>query len=71
MSLQKEKMFQYAVIWHPTDEQFKDGKRSKMIVDLNVMLAPTSEAVGMKAIKSIPSEFDNELDQVEVVVRPF
>ena len=71
MELVKEKLFEYTVIWHPTKEESKAGKRSEVIVKSTTILGADDKGVGMKAIKAIPTTYDNQLDQVEVVVRPF
>lgn len=71
MELVKEKLFEYTVIWHPTKEESKSGKKSEMIVKPTIQLGADDKGVGMKAIKAIPAQYDGQLDQVEVVVRPF
>lgn len=71
MELVKQKFFQTAALWHPTVQQSKDGKKSKMIVDFKTTLGTDATAVGMQVIKAIPAEYDTQLDQVEIVVSPF
>ncbi len=71
MEIVKERMFQYAVLWHPSKEQSKEGQKSKMIVEPKIILGSDDKAVGMKAIKAIPAEYDEQLDQIEVVVQAF
>ena len=71
MELVKQKFYQTAVLWHPTKKQYEAGQRSKMVVEMKTILGADEKAVGMQAIKSIPKEFDEQLEQVEIVVRPF
>lgn len=71
MSLVKSKVFETMVLWHPTADQFKNGQKSKIIVELKTTLEPDEKSAGMKAIKSIPDEFNDQLEQIEVVVKPF
>jgi hypothetical protein len=68
----KSRLFQYAVIWHPTEKQVKDdGAKSKLIKELSTILAVDDKSVLMSASMGIPTEYKDQLDQVEIVVRPF
>jgi hypothetical protein len=68
----KSRLFQYAVIWHPTEKQVKDeGAKSKLIKELSTILAVDDKSVLMSASMDIPTEYKDQLDQVEIVVRPF
>ena len=71
--LVKSRVFQYLVLWHPTKEQSKNATDnvSKIIVESTLVLGVDDKAVGMKAIKAIPAAYDEQLDQIEVVIRPF
>lgn len=71
MELVKERLFEYALIWHPKKEQSKDGQRSKIVLEPKLVLGTDDKSVGMKAIKAIPAEYDDQLEQIEVVVKPF
>lgn len=66
------KLFQYAVIWHPTEKQIKEENlKSKVLVDLTTILATDQSSASMAAAMEIPNEKKTELDQIEIVVRPF
>jgi len=70
--MSKSKLFQYAIIWHPTEKQVKDeGTKSKLAKELTTILATDEKAVLMTASMNIPVEYKDQLDQVEIVVRPF
>ena len=70
--MSKSKLFQYAAIWHPTEKQIKeDGAKSKLIVEMQTILANDQQAVTMTAAMSIPAEYKDQLDQIEIAVRPF
>ncbi len=72
MNLAKSKLFQYAVIWHPTEKQSKEeDKKSILIVEPTTILASDDKAVGMMAVMSIPENKRKEVDQIEIVIRPF
>lgn len=65
------KLYEYAIIWHPTEQQAEDGQSSRIIQAPEVCLATNEKIVAIKAARSIPDEFVEQLDQVEVAIRPF
>lgn len=65
------KLFQYAAIWEPSAEQIKSGEKAKLIVDLKTVLCTDDKSAMVLAARDIPTEFLGQLDQVQVVVRPF
>lgn len=70
--MSNSRLFQYAVIWHPTEKQKKDdGAKSKLIVELTTILAADQQSVMMNAAMNISSEYKDQLDQIEIAVRPF
>lgn len=70
--MNKSKLFQYAVLWHPTEKQTKEeGLKSKVIVDITTILSSDQQSVMMTAAMSIPAEYKDQLDQIEIAVRPF
>lgn len=71
MELVKQKLYQTTVLWHPTSAQSKDGQKSKIVCEPKVLLGTDEKSVGMQTIKSIPNEYDTQLEQIEVVVCPF
>jgi len=67
-----QKLFQYAILWHPTDKQKKDdGAKPKVIVEIKTILAADQQGAMMAAAMEIPLEYKNQLDQIEVAARPF
>lgn len=70
--MSKQKLFQYAVLWHPTEKQVKDDSaKSKLLVEPKTILATDQNSVNMTAAMEIPSEYKTQLDQIEIAVRPF
>jgi hypothetical protein len=67
----RSRIFQYAVLWHPTDAEIKEGKKSKMIVEPTILLANDTNSANMAAVMAIPSEYKEQLDQIEIALRPF
>jgi hypothetical protein len=70
--MSKQKMFQYAVLWHPTEKQEKEeGLKSKVVVEPKTILANDQASANMSAAMNIPSEYKEQLDQIEIALRPF
>lgn len=68
----KAKLFQYAILWHPTEKQIKDeGAKSKVLVEPKTILATDQQSALMAASMSIPADKREELDQIEIAMRPF
>lgn len=67
----KGKLFEYALIYHPKKEKDEEQKPSELIGDVKHMIAATPEVVNMRAIREIPDEYAEKLEQIEVAVRPF
>lgn len=69
----RKKLFQYALVWHPTEKQVEAGAKSKLIGNIETTMAKDEKEVLIMAAKAIPDEYSTkgELDQVEIAVRPF
>lgn len=72
----KGKLFEYAVLYHPKEKKDAAGnpletKKSIIVTDVKRVLAISDKEVGMLAAKSIPPEYEDKLDDVEIVIRPF
>lgn len=66
------KLFQYAVLWHPTEKQSKEeGLKSKVLIEPKTILAVDQNGAAMAAAMEIPTDKKTELDQIEIVLRPF
>lgn len=70
MARAKSRLFEIAALWH-ADEDAENPERSKIIVDPQTILADSDQSAFMMAARLIPDEFTSQLEQVEVVVRPF
>ena len=70
--MQQPTLFQYAIIWHPSAKQIKDeGLKSKVLVDLKIILANDLNSANMAAAMDIPADKKGELDQIQIAMRPF
>lgn len=67
----KLKLFQTVILWHPTEKQEKDGQKSKIIQEPKYVLEKDEKTAAMRANFSIPEEYRDQLDQVEVLVVNF
>lgn len=67
----EEKLFEFAIIWHPTKKESKAGDKAKLLMGPITLLAKTPEIVQMAAVKKIPEKYDDQLDQIQIAVRPF
>ena len=63
--MKKQKLFQYAILLHN-----EDGK-TKIIKDLSTVLANDQNSASMAAVLEIPAEHKGDLDNIEIVIRPF
>ncbi len=71
----KLSLFQYAVLWHPTEEEAKDkGLKTELVLPVDHVLASSPEKVLMivgSKISKVPKEYQDNLEQLEIVIRPF
>lgn len=71
----KGKLYEFAVLHHPTPEKGPDGKdkavKSSIVVQPTSVLAGSPDEVSIMAAKKIPDDYNDKLDEVEIVVRPF
>lgn len=67
----KTRLFQYAIIWNPNEAEAKEGKKSKLICQPTDILAADQNAAQIAAAMEIPKEYRENLDQVEIAIRPF
>ena len=70
--MQKQQLFQYAILWHPTEKQVKEeGLKSKVLTEVTTILANDQQSASMAAAMKIPTDMQNELDQIQIAIRPF
>ena len=72
----KGKLFEYAVLYHPPETKDAAGnpienKKSILVKEPTRVVAVSEPEVAMLAAKSIPDEYNDKLEHVEIVVRPF
>ena len=71
----KGKLFEYAVLHHPKPKKDAAGNeeiaKSSILTDVTRVLAGTPDEVSILAARSIPDNYMDKLDEVDIVVRPF
>lgn len=66
----KLRLFEYAVLLHP--ETKKEEKNKTILVKQPAwLLAKDEKQVGMLAAREVPEKYLDQLDRVEIIVRPF
>ena len=70
----KGKLFEYAVLYHPKrkkeDVDAGNWPKSSVIVPPTTVIGQEAE-IPMIAARSIPTDYQDRLEDVEIVVRPF
>jgi len=70
--MKKAVLFQYTILWHPTEKQAKDDdKKSLVISEVKTILSENQGSAAMAAAMQISTEYKDQLDQIEIVMRPF
>jgi len=71
----KGRLHEFAVLYHPKPKKDVAGNeeptKSVILTDVTRVLASTPEEVSILAARSIPEEYLDRIEQVEIVVRPF
>ncbi len=65
-------LFTYAVLLNP--KKAKDGEEqehTKMIVEPTHILAKDEKSLTMQVVRKIPEQYENDLDRVSILIRPF
>lgn len=64
----RSKVFEYLILLHPSEDE--KGK-TKVIVEKTTLLASDLDVAKTLVARAIPEEFLEELENVEVLIRPF
>jgi len=67
----RKKLYEYAVLLHPSKEEEKEGKSTQVLTEVTHILAASEPEANMKISRSIPEEYVECLDRVEIALRPF
>jgi hypothetical protein len=69
--MEKQRLFEYAILLHPTKKEFEEGKRTEIIKRPETILAVNEDKAVMLANTKIPAEHIEKIDRIEIPVRPF
>lgn len=71
--MSKAKLFEYAILVHTdTKDAKKTGSaRTKLLSEVNHIVATDEKQAAILAAREIPEQYLNNLDNVEVLIRPF
>lgn len=67
----KSTLYNYTIVWHPSESQSEKGEKSQMLIEPKYLLAPDQNSAFMQAARQIPEKYLEELDQVDILIRPF
>jgi hypothetical protein len=65
------KLYQYAILFNPSEKEKKEGKTSKILVPITSVLSPDDKTAAIQAARAIPEEYMEMLTQINITVRPF
>lgn len=65
------RLFEFAILEHPTEDEIKKGASSKVLVGTTQVLAPDEKTAGMLAGRQIPEDALGRIDRLEIALRPF
>ena len=67
----KLKPYEYMVIKHPNDLESEEGLDSMVLVEKTFKMAKSEKVIGTLAARQIPEEHIEDIDQIEIIIRPF
>ena len=65
----RAKLFEYVIVWLPTEQQEKEGQKAQIVIDLTRLLAKDITTAQTIAARAIPEQYMNQLEQIEVLFR--
>lgn len=64
-------VFEYLVAYLPEEDEDGKTKGTPAIIDHKTVLAKSEQGLVRKLTKQIPDKYDNDLESIQIVVRPF
>lgn len=76
MAVARGTAFEYIAIYHPKTKKDKVGdevvEKSRLISDgVQIVVAVSPDEAQLRAARALPAEYEDKLDDVEIIVRPF
>jgi len=69
--MEKAKLFQYAIIYHPTKDEEKEGKKSLLVSDIRTILASDEKTALILISREIPAEYLDRLERLDIAIKSF
>lgn len=69
--MEKSNLFQYVAIYNPSTKKEEEKQTAKIVVPITSILAKNEQVASMKAVREIPEEYLDRLEQIDIIVRPF
>ncbi len=66
-----DRLFEYAVLLHPSEKEKAEGGRSVVILEPQRVVAKDAAEVQIVAMMKLGAGLTDQTDQIEVLVRPF
>lgn len=66
----KKSLFTVAVLWHPNENEIKDGKESLIVIEPKHILAKDKDSAKIEATRLL-CEVKHKSEQLEILVLPF
>lgn len=71
MQNQDKCLWQYVIILHPTNSEKEKDEKPKIIVPLTTIYAVSQDSAGMLAALDIPEQYKQNVDRIQIALRPF
>jgi len=75
MPKQRAKIFEFAIVHHPKNKRDAEGndvtEKSKIVVELTTVLAADENEALIQASRTIPDEYVDQLETLDIAIRPF
>jgi hypothetical protein len=65
------RVYEYLVFFEPDADDENDTRKAQIVVEPKVILAKNESTANTMAARAIPVEWENDLDLLTVVIRPF
>jgi len=69
--MEKTRLFQYAIIYDPTNDEAKEGKKPVLVKDVTTLLAKDEKSALILVSREIPQEYLDKLERLNIAIKPF
>jgi hypothetical protein len=65
----KLKLFEYCILFHPNEKD--EGVKTEKIKGIDTVLAKDEKQAAILVSREIPSNYLDQLERVDIIIRPF